>query len=117
IGVTLGACLVPLSVGVTPDLASVCAGGSIFFTCNATGGTPPYTYQWTENGVDIGGATSSTYTATHGAAGSFTYNCKVTDDGGCSNIQDATASTGTWIANGGACEDGNSCTGPDTCSA
>jgi hypothetical protein len=115
IGVTLGACLTPVSVDVTPNSASTCQGASIQYTCNATGGTPPYTYKWTENGVPIIGATNSTYTATHAGAGVFTYNCQVTDDGGCTDVQDANDSTGTWLANGSACSDGNPCTGPDSC--
>ena len=61
-------------------------------------GTGTRTYQWTENGIDIVGATNPTYNATHAGAGTFTYNCKVTDDGGCVDVVDATGTTSNWIA-------------------
>ncbi len=50
---------------ISPASASICPGGSQVLT--ATGGT---SYQWKKDGVDIGGATSATYTAT--TAGTYT---------------------------------------------
>lgn len=97
LGVTVGNCLVPLGVDVAPNTASACVGSGVALTASASG-SPPHTYQWTEDGVDIPGATSSTYTATKATAGSHTYNCRVTDAGGCHATQDATASTATWEA-------------------
>ena len=41
----------------------------------------------------------------------------MTDDAACTNIVDASSSTGTWLADGSACNDGNACTGNDACSA
>jgi hypothetical protein len=114
-GATLGACTAPLSVDVTPNAGQTC-GTSIQFTANVTGGTGNLTYQWTENGVDIPSATNSTLTVNKAiGSGTFSYNCKVTDDAACTNIVDPTPSSGTWIANGGACSDGNPCTDPDVC--
>ena len=75
---------------------SACVGDSITFAVTASGGVAPITYQWTENGVDISGATSSIYTTSKPSAGSFTYNCKVSDSGGCSNITDPAPSSGAW---------------------
>ncbi len=96
IGVTLGNCLAPLAVAVTPGgTTNAACNAPIVFTATPTAGTGPFTYQWTENGSDIPGATASTYSAIH-AGGSFAYNCKVTDSGGCSNVQAAAASTGAW---------------------
>ena len=86
------------SVDVAPNgTTAVCTGASITFTAVASGGTPPYTYQWTESGSDISGATNSTYTANKASAGSFTYNCKVAGQG-CAQVgTDATSSTGSWV--------------------
>ncbi len=86
-----------MTVDVTPNgTTTVCGGQDIVFTATPTGGTAPYTYQWTENGSNVGG-NSNTYTANK-ASGSYTYNCKVTDSGACVDITDGTASTGTWTA-------------------
>jgi hypothetical protein len=52
-----------------------CNGGSQLLTVTPSGGAGGYTYQWQNGGVNIGGATASTYTAT--ATG--TYRCVVTD--------------------------------------
>ncbi|MEP7273932.1 MAG: PQQ-dependent sugar dehydrogenase [Acidobacteriota bacterium] len=43
-----------------PGNQSVVVGASATFTVGATG-TPPFTYQWQRNNVDIGGETSSSY--------------------------------------------------------
>jgi hypothetical protein len=44
-----------------PVSQTVCAGQSVTFTVNA-GVTTGVTYQWRKGGVNIGGATSSSYT-------------------------------------------------------
>ena len=44
-----------------PSSQTVSAGGSATFTVAASG-TPPLSYQWQRNGVDITGATSASYT-------------------------------------------------------
>jgi hypothetical protein len=97
IGVIVGPCLAPLSVNVTPEMASACVGSNVVLTASASG-TAPYTYRWSEDGVDIPGATSSSYSATKAAAGSHTYNCRVTDAGGCAAVVDGAATTATWVA-------------------
>ena len=85
------------SVDVTPDgETSVYAGVIIIFSAAAAGGTVPYSYQWTENGSDISGATNSSYGAIKYSAGSFVYNCKVYSTGCSTPGSDASSSTGTW---------------------
>jgi len=92
-----------MTVDVTPNgTTTVCAGTNIVFTATPTGGTSPFTYQWTQDSADISGATSTTLTRNFGTAQSHVYNCKVSDAGSCVDIMDATSSTGTWLAVPGA---------------
>ena len=86
------------TVDVTPASSTVCTGTAIVFTATASGGTAPYTYQWTEGGTDISGATNSTYSVSKASAGTFSYNCKAYSTGCATAGTDATASTGTWVA-------------------
>jgi len=68
------------SCSVTPSSAAICAGGSQTFTVNPSGGTPGYTYLWSD------GSTGSTLTTN--AAG--TYSVTVTDSNGCMTSCSAT---------------------------
>lgn len=54
-----------VTANITAPSAAFCQGGSLLLTSSAGG-----SYQWKNNGVDIAGATSQTYSAT--AAGSYT---------------------------------------------
>lgn len=70
------------NVTTDPSPQTVCAGSPASFSVVATG-TPTPTYQWRKNGVNIGGATNSTYniaSTTTGDAG--TYDCVVTNSCG-----------------------------------
>jgi glucose/arabinose dehydrogenase len=49
------------SITTHPSSRTVSAGASVSFTVAASG-TPPLSYQWQRNGVDIPGATASSYT-------------------------------------------------------
>jgi hypothetical protein len=83
------------SVTVDPVSQSVCSGGSVMFSVSATG-TPALTYQWRKGGVNIGGATSSSYTinpASPGDAGS--YDCVVTNACGSDTSAAATLTVDT----------------------
>ncbi len=51
----------PPSITAQPQDASVPAGNPATFSVTATGSSP-LSYQWTQNGVSIPGATSSSYT-------------------------------------------------------
>ncbi len=67
-----------------PTSQTVCAGSPVNFTVSATG-TAPLNYQWTKNGIDIPGATSTTYTITSASASDAgTYRCYV-DNPQCNN--------------------------------
>lgn len=43
-----------------PNNLTVCSGSPAVFSV-ATGGTPPFTYQWLTNGIAVDGATNATY--------------------------------------------------------
>jgi hypothetical protein len=50
----------PLSA-TNPASQSVTAGATATFSVTASGGTTPYSYKWFKNGVQVAGATTSTY--------------------------------------------------------
>jgi hypothetical protein len=68
-----------LSVGVSPTSVLLDIGQSQLFTSNVSDGTPPYTYQWYQNGAPVLGATGSTWTFTAVSAGSNTVYVEVND--------------------------------------
>lgn len=71
-----------LAISTQPVGGSVAVGGSWTFTVAASGGTPPYHYQWKQDGGNVG-TDSASYaigSATLGDAGSYT--CDVSDSAG-----------------------------------
>lgn len=68
---------------LTPTIAAssgtICANGTSTSTLTTNPGDSKYTYlfQWAQNGNDISGATSSTYTTPTGVSGNNTYKVKV----------------------------------------
>ena len=56
--------------------------GSPFSFSVVTGGSTPQTYQWQVNGVDIAGATSTTYAGVASGQGSTSYTCVVSNEAG-----------------------------------
>jgi agmatine/peptidylarginine deiminase len=67
-------------IDVAPDgNLAVCSGSGQTLTASLSGGAGPFSYQWTEDGADIPGATSDTFVAS--GSGSHLYNCKVWGDG------------------------------------
>jgi len=65
---------------VSPTNAVICAGGSQAFTVNPSGGTPGYTYLWSDGSTGV--------SITTNAAG--TYSVTVTDSNGCTTACSAT---------------------------
>jgi hypothetical protein len=80
----------PLSVSITPPSASIALGESVFFSSTVGDGTSPYTYQWHVNGNPVLGATSSTWTFTPAANGTYLVYLKVTDHDG-NTVQSSTS--------------------------
>lgn len=76
---TMSAPLTGIVITVQPQGGSVAAGGSHTFSVTATG-SAPISYQWRKNGVNIGGATSSSLALTNIQAGDVgQYDCVVSN--------------------------------------
>lgn len=73
----------PISSITTTGSTTLCQGSSVLLNANTAEG---YSYQWELNGVNITGATSSSYTAN--SSGSYTL--VVTNENTCSSISAAT---------------------------
>jgi len=74
----------PPSITTHPQSQTKCVGQSVTFTVVASG-TTPLSYQWKKNGVDISGATSSSYTiSTVTTADAGSYTCYVSN--ACGNV-------------------------------
>lgn len=69
----------PLSASITPLSASILVGQSVTFTSTASGGYPPYSYQWYLDSNPVSGATSSSWTFTPTTSGIYYVYLKVTD--------------------------------------
>ncbi|MBL8761354.1 MAG: matrixin family metalloprotease, partial [Phycisphaerae bacterium] len=97
------------SITGQPGNQSVCEGQPASFSVTATGATG---YQWRKGGVDIGGATSSSYTiASVVAADAGSYDCVVSSDCGDTTSNAATLSVGEAPAITGQPTGGNVCRG------
>ncbi|MEM0121541.1 MAG: PKD domain-containing protein [Thermoprotei archaeon] len=79
----------PLTVSISPMSASIVVGQQITFTSTASGGIPPYTYQWFVNNNPVPGATSNSFTFTPTAPGIYYITLKVTDAVGNTAQSDA----------------------------
>ncbi|MCC7502627.1 MAG: hypothetical protein IT229_08870 [Flavobacteriales bacterium] len=75
----------PTATFTASGTTSFCSGGSVTFTANTGTGL---TYQWKKNGVNLSGATASSYTAT--SSGSYTV---VVTSTGCSSTSAASTVT------------------------
>ena len=80
------------TVSIAADASTVCANTAVNFTANPTnGGTTP-TYQWKKNGVNITGATSSTYTLSTPANGDV-ITVVMTSNATCASTTTATSNS------------------------
>lgn len=72
---TLNVVVPPAGATVTPTPQNNLWGSNTTFTASVATGTPPYTYQWKKNGINITGATTNPIvlpTITAASAGSYT---------------------------------------------
>ncbi len=70
----------PLAVTASVSPSNQTAGQYVTFSCSATGGLPPYSYQWRSPiSFVVPGATQPTYQTTSSVAGPLTAWCFVTD--------------------------------------
>lgn len=73
---TIAGCLDNPFVDITPDSGTtVCVGEEQVLTANTSGGSGPFVFQWTRDGVNIDGATTDTLSVND--LGTHVYNCKV----------------------------------------
>lgn len=80
----VGTCTPPTTITGQPTGSAVCAG-SLFALSVAASGNGAISYQWRQNGVPIGGATSPVYSvASAMAADAGSYDCVVT--AGCGTV-------------------------------
>ena len=91
-------CACPMSVVISPKAGSlVCPGTTAILTASPVGGSGPFGFQWTEDGVDIPGATSSILSVSKPSPQIHAYNCKVTDaSGSCNGVADSNSPTVEW---------------------
>ncbi|MGB0915118.1 MAG: choice-of-anchor L domain-containing protein, partial [Crocinitomicaceae bacterium] len=75
----------PLTINETPDLEDICPYVPALLESNVTGGTPPYTYQWSSN-FESNLSTNDSYTAVPSTT--TTYTVEVTDFCGATVSED-----------------------------
>lgn len=74
----------PPSISVHPVSQTKCTGQSVTFSVTAAGSSP--SYQWTKNGSNISGATSSSYTISSTVAGDAANYAVIVSVTGCSSV-------------------------------
>ena len=83
-------------ISVQPQSQTICEGAALNLSVTASG-TPAPTYQWKRNGVNISGATSSTYSVPSAlAANGGAYTVDVTNS--CATVTSATANVVVNVA-------------------
>ena len=69
-----------LSIGIAASSTSIYLGQSVQFNSTISGGSPPYTLQWFQNGSSVPSATSSTWSFTPAVSGTYGVYLNVTDN-------------------------------------
>jgi hypothetical protein len=93
-----------VAIGTQPQSVSVAVGATATFAVGATGGTPPYKYQWLRNGAEIAGATAASYSLSAQAADNgAAFSVRVTDSASPPSTATSSAATLT-VASGTAGE-------------
>jgi gliding motility-associated-like protein len=80
----------PVLPVILASTSTICAGGGISFSSQASGGTPGYFFQWTN------GPPSSSHTVTENTAGTYIYTLAATDANTCTVTKTVSV---TFIAN------------------
>jgi len=95
---TSGGSVVAPTITGQPVNRSVVVGATATFTVTASG-TPAPTFQWQKNNVNIGGATSASYTTPATVIGDngTTYRCVVTNSAGTATSTSATLTVTTVV--------------------
>jgi hypothetical protein len=83
----------PVVDAVVASVDNMCVGGTVTVSIESVNGQPftnsnAYSYQWSVNGFEVSGAVQSTFTQTLNAAGTYTYNVRISLNNGlgCSSV-------------------------------
>jgi PKD repeat protein len=87
-----------IDISITSGTNPSCAGTSLTFTADASGGGSNPQYQWRKNGVNINGANSSTYTSSEFANGDK-ITCVLTSNAECATPSSVTSNEITLEVN------------------
>jgi len=89
-----------LTITQHPQSQTKTEGDNVTFNVVASGGTPPYSYQWRKNGTNINGATSQSYTKNNlVVADAGQYSVVVTDSSGVGARQSVTSNNAQLTVN------------------
>jgi hypothetical protein len=89
ITMTIGTAGAP-TVSISATASTICSGTPITFSANVTNGGGSPSYQWRKNGVNISGATSSSYTSST-LVNNDAISCVVTSSEVCANPTQASS--------------------------
>ncbi|MBA2581953.1 MAG: T9SS type A sorting domain-containing protein, partial [Bacteroidetes bacterium] len=78
-----------VSIALTTGTNPTCSGSAVTFTATQTNGGASPTYQWKKGGINIAGATASTYSYTPANGDAIT--CDLTSDLSCASPTNATS--------------------------